>query len=318
MRVETKRHKVVRHNDVTFAHANGKALLADLYLPESTQQPPPVIIWLHGGGWRLGDRRLGPDLSRFFAESGYAMVSVEYRLSTEAIFPAQIEDVKTAIRWVRAVTDEYGWDGARIGLWGSSAGGHLAALAATSGPGVFEHPESERGEHSSAVQAVVDGYGPTDFAQMDAYRIAPDNLPNPEITRTATAKRTADPDSFESQLVGAPIGSVPELVSQANPVRYVTGKEPPFLILHGTTDTAVPAHQSELLFNALAEKGAEATLYLVEGLGHGFLNHNDFAERPQKKVVEKHSRAGEITTQAQAEPLTFGIIEAFFEQHLFR
>jgi acetyl esterase/lipase len=315
--VDKRVHKVVRINDVAYAHANSKALLADLYLPQGTQQSPPVILWLHGGGWRLGDRRLGPDLTRYFAELGYAMVSIEYRLSTEALFPAQIQDVKTAIRWVRSVAAHYGMNSSRVALWGSSSGGHLAALAATSGVGVFEGPGSDFSEHSSAVQAVVDGYGATDFLQMDAHRGPLEDSPNPEVTRSTEAERTANAGSFESQFLGAPINSVPELVARANPITYVSGKEPPFLILHGTNDAAVPAHQSELLFEALSKKGSEATLYLVEGLGHGFLNHNDFGERPQKNVVVRRALCGKVTTETHACPLRFETLEAFLRQHLF-
>ncbi len=125
--------EVTIHRDLVYASPHGKPLLADLYLP---RQPParlPVIVWLHGGGWRLGDRRLAPDLQRYFAQEGFAMASIEYRLSGEASFPAAVEDVKTAVRWLRASTDAYGLDAKRIGLWGSSSGGHLAALAALSG-----------------------------------------------------------------------------------------------------------------------------------------------------------------------------------------
>src|SRR5580692_6078407 len=118
-------------------------MLADVYLPDA-EPPLPVIIWLHGGGWRFGDRRLAPDLTRHFASRGFAMVSIEYRLSGQAVFPAPLEDVKAAVRWVRSAAERYGFDADHIGLWGSSAGGHLAALAALCEPG--------------AVQAVVNGY----------------------------------------------------------------------------------------------------------------------------------------------------------------
>jgi acetyl esterase/lipase len=115
--------------DLVYAEINGRQLLADLYLPKNKKEPRPVIIWLHGGGWRFGDRKLGPDFSKYFASQGFVMVSIDYRLSDEDIFPAQIHDVKTAIRWVKSIAEQYGLDGNNIGLWGSSAGGHLAALA---------------------------------------------------------------------------------------------------------------------------------------------------------------------------------------------
>ena len=158
--------------DLQFAAPDGRPLLADLHLPARLQAPAPAILWIHGGGWRSGNRHVGPDLSRFFAAGGFAMIAIDYRHSGRAIFPAQIEDVKTAIRWVRRIAAEYGLDASRIGLWGASSGGHLAALAALTGDDRFTPDDALYREHSSAVQAVVEGYGPIDFLQMDAHRPA--------------------------------------------------------------------------------------------------------------------------------------------------
>ena len=119
-----------RIDDLVYASPEGKPLLADLYLPGGAGEPPPAIVWLHGGGWRFGDRRLAPDLSRYFASSGFAMASIDYRLSREAVFPAQLHDVRAAIRWLRGNAARFGIDADRIGLWGASAGGHLAVWAA--------------------------------------------------------------------------------------------------------------------------------------------------------------------------------------------
>jgi acetyl esterase/lipase len=154
--------------DQVYSQAGGKPRLADLYLPKTQQQKVPAVVWLHGGGWRFGDRRMAPDLSRFFAERGFAMASIDYRLSDEAVFPAPIEDVKTAVRWIRSVADAFGLDGDHIGLWGSSAGAHIAACAALSWSEQFQG--SEHPGLSSAVQAVVDGYGPVDFSLIDKER----------------------------------------------------------------------------------------------------------------------------------------------------
>src|SRR5580658_8954164 len=141
--------------DQVYSLAGGSARLADLYIPDATIGTCPVVIWLHGGGWRFGDRRLAPDLTSFAQRSGLAVVSIDYRLSDEAKFPAQAEDVKTAVRWVRRVAGQFGFDGDNIGLWGSSAGGHLAGCAAISQEQDFASPE--HAEFSSCVQAVVDG-----------------------------------------------------------------------------------------------------------------------------------------------------------------
>lgn len=298
-----------------FSKPNGKDLLLDLYLPKEAIRPLPVIIWLHGGGWRFGDRRLCPNLAKYFAESGFAMASIDYRLSDEAIFPAQIHDVKAAIRWLRAHAEDYGLDKKRFGLWGTSAGAHLGSIVALVEETGLEPEGVDYPSESVSIQAVVDGYGPTDFSQMDAHRNAiPIEDEDPESIRVSLDKLTADADSFESKLLGAAVGDRPDLVKIASPLNYVRSGAPPFLILHGLSDGAVPAHQSELLYEALAEHENDVTLYLVEGLGHGFLNRDDFDKpvrlahvRETKKSYNEHSKQ---------ERLTFGTIATFFTDHL--
>jgi acetyl esterase/lipase len=212
-----------------------------------------VIVWVHGGAWRQGSKE--NTRAARMAGRGYAVASVGYRLSQEAIFPAQIHDCKAAVRWLRAHADDYDLDPRRFGAWGGSAGGHLVALLGTSG-GVAEL-EGELGnlDQSSHVQAVCDFYGPSDFLRMD-------DLPGNMVHDA--------PDSPESQLVGAPIQERPDLVARASPITYLSGDEPPFLIVHGQEDATVIANQSELLYGALREAGVEATLHLVPGAGHGF------------------------------------------------
>jgi len=306
--------KVQRVESLVYSSAAGRPLLADLYLPEEEPRPLPVVIWLHGGGWKHGNRKTGPDLGRFFAERGFAMVAVDYRLSGEAVFPAAVEDVKTAVRWVRSVAGVWGLDPERIGLWGASAGGHLAALAALAGPGVFEGPESEHSAHSTEVQAVAAAYPVIDFLKLDAHR---DAMPPLDIDPSAfTLPPAADPGSFESLFLGAPLQSVPELARKANPAEYVREGTPPFLLLHGTSDGAVPPMQSELLFEALAAANGNATLQLIEGLGHSFLNRNDWDQGPARAVTVRQARPGEPVRQFAAPPATFGSIELFFKRHL--
>lgn len=300
--------KAVR--DVPYAHPGGKPLLLDLFLPQQIS-PLPVIVWLHGGGWRLGDRRLAPNLERYFAQSGFAMASIEYRLSGEAIFPAAVEDVKTAVRWLRGNAASYGLDAKHIGLWGSSSGGHLAALAALSGPALFQSAASEYATDSSEVQAVVDGYGPTDFLQIDTHRLSDGEVAtDPESMQLPKDLRSASPDSFESRFLGAPINTCPELVRQANPAAYAHPGTPPFLILHGLSDMAVPPHQSELLYEALAAHQNTVTLCLIEGLGHGFLNRNHLDDGPPRRVI--------VRGHASATPSlgVFDRILNFFQEHL--
>ena len=307
---------VGREDDVLFATEDGVPLRADIYRPAGAS-PLPAIVWLHGGGWRVGDRRLAPDLSRFFAARGFAMVSVDYRLSTQAVFPAPIRDVKTAVRWLRRVAPTYGVNPDRIGLWGSSSGGHLAVLAATSGAGVFEDDASQDASYSSAVQAVVDGYGPTDFLQIDAHKPAAGMVSDdPESIMLPAGTRAASPNSPESRLLGAPIESCPERVRMANPMAYAARGVAPTLILHGTSDTTVPAHQSELLYDALAAHDNDVTLYLVDGLGHGFLNRSHLDDGRRRRVtVRSHAPGGQERLEQQSLHV-FDVIEAFFRKHL--
>ena len=287
-------------------------LRVDVFLPDSPAPAPPLIVYVHGGGWRLGDRKLCPDLKGFAARSGFAMASIDYRLSGEAIFPAQIEDLKTAIRWLRSNYESFGYDPSRFALWGSSAGGHLAALAATSGPGVFEPADVDV---SSAVSAVVDGYGPTDILQMDRQReteCAP--LDDPESLELPPGARSADESSFESLLFGRSIAAVPTLVQQANPIAYVKPGLPPFLILHGLSDRAVPHSQSVLLYEALAAAGGEAQLALIPGIGHGFFNrpHIDDAG---PRTLTMHGTSPEFQTGSHSNTI-LGLVETFFRRVL--
>ena len=303
--------------DLPFASPGGRPLLADLHLPARLEAPAPIILWIHGGGWRSGNRHAGPDLSRFFAARGFAMAAIDYRLSGRATFPAQIEDVKTAIRWVRSIAADYGLDAGRIGLWGASSGGHLAALAGLTGDDLFTPAGAPYRDRSSAVQAVVDGYGPIDFLRMDEHRPPPgtrsedpENLVLPRIDM-----RSADADSYESLLLGAPIATCPERVREASPLTYVHAAAPPFLIVHGTSDTTVAPQQSELLFEALAAHGNDVTLALVKGLGHGFFNRSDLDDRGVRRMAT--SQAGPAgSTSGSADAPVFATIGAFFRRTL--
>ncbi|TWE09176.1 acetyl esterase/lipase [Neobacillus bataviensis] len=314
--------KVVDHSveiitDLVYAEINGRQLLADIYLPRLKKEPLPVIIWLHGGGWRFGDRKLGPDFTRYFASKGYAMVSIDYRLSDEDTFPAQIHDVKTAIRWVKTIAAEYGLDGNKIGLWGSSAGGHLAALAATTEPNQFIGENPLYSEMTSEVQAVAIGYGPMNFLQIDEQReLYGISEEDPESVQIPKDKKTSDPDSFESLFLGAPILTCPERVKEANPLTYVKSGLPPFLIMHGLSDIAVPAHQSKLLYQELADKKNNVSLYLINGLGHGFLNRTDLDEGGPRVVRSYVSKNGEEKINEGMDLLVFGTIEDFFRREL--
>jgi len=240
------------HRDLAYVTDGHPRQRLDLYLPEA-EPPLPLVVYIHGGAFRAGDKAEHPPLE-YLAE-GYALAAINYRLSQHALFPAQIEDCKAAVRWLRAHASEYGLDPGRFAAGGTSAGGHLAAMVGTA-----HHVKVfDVGEHldvSSGVQAVLDYFGPTDFLQMDAHR-----LPSGMVHDT--------PDSPESQLVGGPIQGNEDRVARANPITYVTADAPPFLIVHGDRDPLVPHHQSELLASALERAGVPVTFYTVEGGGHG-------------------------------------------------
>jgi acetyl esterase/lipase len=236
------------HRDLEYVRGGHERQRLDLYLPEKADRPLPVIVWVHGGAWLAGSKEGGgPALS--FVRRGYAVASINYRLSQHARFPAQIEDCKAAIRWLRANAKTYKLDPAHIGVWGASAGGHLVALLGTAG-GVKEW-EARAGNagQSSRVQAVVDWFGPTDFTKMGG-----------------SHDRA---DSPEAKLIGGAVQDNKERAAKANPITYVGKDAAPFLILHGDQDKTVPYSQSELLAEALQRAGVEVTLKKIEGTGHG-------------------------------------------------
>ena len=219
----------------------------DLYLPEQANGALPVIVWIHPGGWQQGSKEFCPPV--LLVTKGYAVASINYRLSQDAVFPAQIEDCKAAIRWLRANATKYRLDAAHIGVWGASAGGHLASLLGTTG-GVKEL-EGTRGnlEQSSRVQAVVDWFGPADF--------------------TAPYKVDSEAASMVALLIGPADAKNREKYRRASPMTYVDRDAAPFLIMHGAEDDVVPFAQSEAFAAALQKAGVEANLVRVPENGHG-------------------------------------------------
>ena len=217
------------------------------------REPVPAIIHFHGGGFRTGSAEKGTAIR--WAEEGFVGISINYRLSQEATFPAAVHDCKTAIRWARANAAKYGIDAGKIGVFGGSAGGHLAALVGVSGGEVFLEGDGPFQEYSSEVQAVVENYGPTDFLRMN-------DMPG-RMDHDA-------PDSPESAFMGGPIQEIGDKVQKANPINYVDPGDPPVLIIHGRNDMSVPYNQSVIFFNALQKARVVSKLVPVENGGHGF------------------------------------------------
>lgn len=260
---------VVDHRDIDYVGDGHERHTLDLFLPpgeaESTR---PLVIWIHGGAWLGGDKNNCPAL--FLLRDGYAVASINYRLSQHATFPAQSHDCKSAIRWLRAHAEEYQLDADHFGVWGASAGGHLVALMGTAGD--VEELEGDLGttDVSSRVQAVCDFFGPSDFPNIAAHCT--------EISRLDHAAA----DSPEAKLIGGAISEMPDEAIAVSPITYVTDDDPPFLIVHGDADPIVPFLQSQVLHDALVAAEVESELITIEGGGHGGFGQDD----PRDEVRE--------------------------------
>ena len=243
--------------DIPYVSGGVERQRLDLYLPDTSpgaiaeRSLRPLVVWVHGGGWDASNRQGCP--ARVLVGRGYVVASLGYRLSSQAIYPAQIEDCKAAIRWLRAHAGEYGIDPTRIGAWGESAGGHLVALLGTTG-GTRRFDVGENLDQSSRVQCVLDWFGPTDFLHWG----------DPPATAILDTPNTA-----LARLIGGPILSHQDLARAASPVYFVDKDSAPFLILHGDKDGTVPLQQSGELNAALQKAGVESTLKVVAGAGHG-------------------------------------------------
>lgn len=263
--------KAIRN--VPYVTGASAAQQLDLYLPSEGAGPWPVIVWVHGGGWQNGSKEQCPPLRSGYVGMGYAVASVNYRLSGEAVFPAQIADCKAALRWLRAHATEYHLNPDAFGAWGASAGGHLVALLGTS-RGVKEFDLGENLEQSSQVQAVCDFFGPSDLAVM---------VTTPGYERHGLA------DSPESKLIGGMPSENPEKARAASPVTYVDASDPPFLIVHGEKDPVVPADQSTRLQAALGKAGVTSQLILLPGAKHGGPEFNSpTVQSTVREFFDKH------------------------------
>lgn len=246
--------------NIEYGQASGQRMLLDIYRPRQIRRKLPVIIWLYGGAWKAGSKDFCP--IAFMATQQVAIISINYRLTGVAPFPAQIYDCKGAVRWLRAHAGEYQLDPDHIGVFGASAGGHLAALLGTTA----DDPQLEGDvggnlNYSSRVQCVCAFYPPTDLNRL---------VVDPQFR--------ANPNGDVARLIG---GAVAENVAKANfasPIFYVNKDSAPFFLMHGGADTLVPPEQSEIFYAALKKAGVEAHLEIVPGKGHGIIAPPKVAE----------------------------------------
>jgi len=251
--------------DIAYA-TQSEAQKLDLYLPAHVSGPYPVIVWLHPGGYTMGDKKMAGPVLDSILERGYAIVSVNYRLADEVCFPAQIFDVKAAVRWIRANAATYNLNREAVAAWGVSAGSTLAALLGTTA-NVSEMEDLSMGnpDESSSVKAVVDIIGPVDLIQMDSQLVQLGHQPLHD-----------DLDSSISKFVGGKLTDCPEACKAINPASYIKPDCPPFYLQHGTADHMVPYLQSVNLAQALRDViGQEkVVLNLLEGVDHFDSEHN--------------------------------------------
>lgn len=261
----------------------------DLYLPEMHQRekPLPVIVFIHGGGWRAGDKNGGiTHVGRFVASGQYAGVSVGYRLSDEVQWPAQIHDCKAAIRWIKAHAVEHGLDAGKIAVWGSSAGGHLVSMLGTSGD--VKELEGSLGAHlkeNSQVTCVVNFYGPQNFLTM--------------IRQPSNIDRVKSSNYPEALMLGGPVPSREAIAKEASPVTHVSAGDPPFFTAHGTLDKVVPFAQGEEIHAALKKAGVPSILQQMTDAGHGF--RDPVLDKRLAQFLDVHLRG--IQTDIETNPI---------------
>lgn len=256
--------------DIEYASVNGHRLCLDLYLPDAAKTPS-LVVWVHGGAWRHGSKSSMP--LEWLVERGFAIASVDYRLSPVAPFPAQIHDCKAAVRFLRANQVAYGYDATRIAIAGASAGGHLVALmGVTNGMPELEGQVGDDLDQSSAVQATIDYYGPANFLT-----ILPQSTPHGLGVRIPALQL----------LLGSQPENNPKLAKLASPVFHVDAKDPPLLILHGDQDPQVPINQSHELHAAFKKAGVEVLFEVVHGAAHG---GRAFFDAKRRDIVESFCR----------------------------
>lgn len=251
--------------DIEYGKGGGKPLTLDLYRPKDAEGKLPLVVFIHGGGWRGGDKARAPVVQ--IVPRGYVGASINYRLSGEATFPAAVEDCKCAIRFLRANADKYGIDPERIGVWGSSAGGHLSLMVGLADEGAGLEGKGGHEGVSSRVQAVCSWFGPADL--------------------------TVGHDQFQGgagraplQFLGGTYEELPEVYAKASPVTYASKDDPPVLMIHGDKDPVVPLDQSKRMLAAIEKAGGEAKLIVVMNAGHGWKAVGKAKMMPSRQEID--------------------------------
>ena len=257
--------------DVEYCQVGERSLVLDIYIPdEPIISPAPAVVWIHGGGWRAGGKSLSRDYILMLVEHGFTLVSIEYRLSSEAIFPAAIEDCKCAVRWLRAHAQQYNVDPERIGVWGGSAGGHLAMMVACSDESAGIDGNSGWNNQSSRVQAACSYWGVSDL-----------------VVAAEPFEQDISRQNVIVQFLGGLPSEIPEIYELASPVTHVSLDDPPLLLVHGDKDPVVSLRQSQIIHQAYLELSLETELIVVYGAGHGLKQMTDNSISPSREVVDQ-------------------------------
>ena len=243
--------------DIPYAEVDGTELLLDIYIPEFPETEIPVVLWVHGGAWSAGDKYAAKNPAELLTDEGYAVISINYRLRQEALFPAQIHDIKAAVRWLRANGVEYNLNTENIAAAGSSAGGHLVALlGTTNGNEELEGTVGDYLDYSSDVQAIINLFGPVDFLSLQ------------EDCVGVCRKEYDESNSAESKLIGCTLSECEDLANQVSPIYHISSDDVPILIIHGDEDTTIPPIQSDRFYQELINAGVDAELVVAEGFEH--------------------------------------------------
>jgi acetyl esterase/lipase len=239
--------------DIPYITGGHERQKLDLLLPAEPRHAP-VILWIHGGGWVAGAKEQNP--LRRLTDQGYVVAAMNYRYSTQAPFPAQLQDAKSAVRWLRLNSGRYGFDGDRIAAWGASAGGMMVELmGTTAGRADFVTPDNPGA--SSDVQAVVSFCGPTDFPALISSAVA-----------AKQDRNQANPIALVALLLGGPVAEREKEAAAASALSYAAASASPMLIIHGEKDSLVPVDQSRRFEAALTKAGARASLLVLPDAGH--------------------------------------------------